>query len=145
MDMRAAAAVLFLALAASGASAEPSIVGAWFGKGQPYDKNQLWLERYMPGGRFSILTRICSKNGSRDYLEVGTWSYKNGVQEIVTTSAGGKLVHYVERYVSLANDGRTRKYRFTFSDRMSSEVGYVYSADRVPDDFDLPACGPQIS
>ena len=143
--MKFAAALAIALLAAGPALAEPSIVGSWFGKGQPFDPNQLWIERYMSGGHFTIRVRICAKDGSVDHLEEGTWTYKNGMQQIVTNTIDGVPEHHTEKYQSLSNDGRTRKYKFLQGDRAPQYTGYVYSADRVPDDFDLPACGPQIS
>ncbi len=144
-SLPAMACVLSCLMATVPSSAEPSIVGAWFGKGQPYDKDQRWLERYAPDGRFSILSRECVKGVAKDHIEEGTWTYKNSVQEVVTTSSNGVPRHYVEQYISVVNDGRTRRYRLSQSNRGALYLGYVYSATHVADDFDLPGCGPTVS
>jgi hypothetical protein len=84
---------LFLSSIAYAANVELSGVGSWYGEGQPDDKDQVWLSRHEGNGKFSIVSRKCNNGVAADNAEEGTWSYKSGLLEIVTTLVDGKPAH----------------------------------------------------
>ena len=110
------------------------LVGVWYGEEQPKDPNVFWLARFFPDGRFHALFRTCHGKQAFDEDDTGTWSLRNGALEVTSTLVNGHAILQVERYHTLSYDGHKHVYRHERS-------GFVFSAVKVRDDYELPACG----
>ena len=71
--MKGAAACLICCLVAFPAFAAPSLVGIWFGQGQPYDKRSMYIDRFFANGKYRSEFRDCQKDKAEDSHEDGTW------------------------------------------------------------------------
>lgn len=62
-------------LAAAPALAAPTLVGTWFGQGQPGDKQSMYLDRLTADGKIHSRFRDCRAGKPPiDSVEDGTWS-----------------------------------------------------------------------
>ena len=74
------AAVLGLLAVAPASGAEPSpIVGIWFGRGEPEDKSEVWLDRVNADGTWVSEFETCRGKTSEHHVESGIWRIDNGV------------------------------------------------------------------
>jgi hypothetical protein len=80
------------------------------------------------------LFRTCHGRQTFDEDDSGTWVFRDAVLEVTSRSVNGQPILQTERYHTLSYDGRKHVYRHERS-------GFVFSAVRVGDDFQLPACG----
>ena len=81
-------------LAASGQAAPasaPSLVGFWYGMGEPGDPEVFYIDAFGPDGKFNAEYRKCEK-GKLIYSQTqsGTWSVADGVLTINSTIINGK-------------------------------------------------------
>jgi hypothetical protein len=129
---------LLFCLAASSAltiqaGAAPSLVGTWFGYGQPDSKDSMYLDHFLANGELHSQFRDCIKGKPFDSTEDGTWSVKGDI-----------LTIKIERH-----DGtpapRTDTYRLTsvtaqrFKD-VYIPLNFPFDEMRVEDDFKMPSC-----
>jgi len=135
-------AVAVLLVLAPGASAAPSVAGAWFGEGQPDDKTEFWLARLGADGALELHTRACAHAKPRDHVSFGRWSQDAGGLT-VTFPDGAFEASFT--YKTLFNDGHVWRYRLTATNAAPEDIGYEFHSTRVAGDFDLPGCGPQVS
>ena len=128
--------VAALMVLAGAAAAEPAhfLVGNWYGEAQPEDPNVFWLAHFHADGRFDAVFRTCRGNDAADESDTGTWSYRPGGFEVNSTAVNGIPTSQVERYTTVSYDGRKHSYRH-------ERTGFVFSAVRVSDGFELPLCG----
>jgi hypothetical protein len=56
----------------SSAAAAPSLVGIWFGQGQPDNKESMYLDHLLPNGHIHSRFRTCIKGKAYDSTEDGT-------------------------------------------------------------------------
>lgn len=131
-------ALLAAALIALGASssAQPAhfLVGNWYGEEQPEDPNVFWLAHFHADGRFDAMFRTCHANQATDETDIGTWTYTSGGFDVDSTAVNGHATRQVEHYTTVSYDGRKHTYRH-------QRTGFVFSAVRVGETFELPACG----
>jgi hypothetical protein len=131
--MKGAAACLICCLMAFPARAAPSLVGIWFGQGQPYDKRSMYIDRFFANGKYRSEFRDCQKDKAEDSNEDGTWSVKGDI-----------LTINVERHNGVAAP-RSETYRLTlvtptrFKD-IYLPLNFPFDEHRVDDKFVMPAC-----
>ena len=131
--MSAAAFCLIVCLAAFPARAASSLVGIWFGQGQPYDKRSMYIDRFMANGRFRSEFRDCRGPKAEDSDEEGIWSVKGDI-----------LTIQVERRNGVA-DPRTETYRLIsvtqtrFKD-VFLPLNFPFDEHRVDAKFVMPDC-----
>ena len=110
------------------------VVGTWYGEEQPKDPNVFWLARFFSDGRFHALFRTCHGKETFDEDDSGTWTFRDNVLEVTSKLVNGHTILQTERYHTLSYDGRKHVYRH-------ERTGFVFTAIRVHDDYELPACG----
>jgi hypothetical protein len=131
--MKGAALCLICCLAAFPAYAAPSLVGIWFGQGQPYDKQSMYIDRFMGGGKFRSEFRDCRKGKAEDSNEEGTWSVKGDILTINVERRNGVV------------EPRTETYRLTsvtptrFKD-VFLPLNFPFDEHRVDEKFVMPDC-----
>ncbi len=127
--------VAFLPLAASAAVKAPVMVGNWYGEGQPATPEAFWVAHIAPNGSFDAEFRLCEKGRQGETSIKGKWTLKNGLYEFITRTADGQSVYGVNHYKTQSYDGRKHVYRHV-------ETGFLFSAVRVAQTFQLPDCNP---
>ncbi|HEX3755352.1 MAG TPA: hypothetical protein VHV26_09780 [Rhizomicrobium sp.] len=126
--------LLYLLLAGPAAAAAFSPVGVWYGEGEPGDPNTMWLVRLSPDGGFTAQFRFCRNRQSFDQFETGTWSFKDGLEELLTRTVNGRPSQDDNSYRLLSYDGRKQVYRYL-------RTGFVFTSVRVDGKFPMPQCG----
>ena len=131
--MKAAAFCLIGCLASFPAHAAPSLVGIWFGQGQPYDKRSMYIDRFFANGKYRSEFRDCHKEGADDSYEDGTWSVKGDI-----------LTINVERHNGMAAP-RSETYRLTLVTQTRFKDVYLplnfpFDEHRVDEKFVMPDC-----
>jgi hypothetical protein len=124
----------WLVLATPAMAAPFSPVGSWYGQGEPNDPATMWLVRFSPDGKFTARFRFCRGRAAADQLETGTWSFKDGIEELVTRTVNGRPRYDDNVYRLLSFDGRKQVYRYL-------RTGFVFTSIKVGGDFDMPQCG----
>jgi len=90
-----AVAALMLAFAATQGSAapagSPSLVGFWYGVGEPGDAEVFYIDAFSADGKFHAEYRKCEK-GKLIYqqTQAGTWKIDDGVLTINSTEINGQ-------------------------------------------------------
>ena len=87
------AALMFLFAAAEGSAAPasaPSLVGFWYGIGEPGDPEVFYIDAFSADGKFNAEYRKCEK-GKLIYQQTqsGTWKIADGVLTINSTEING--------------------------------------------------------
>ena len=124
---------LGLLLTVSSACAAPSLVGTWFGTGQPDDKGEMWIAHMLPNGEFRAEFRSCIKGKAFDVIQTGQWSLAGDIETISIITANGLLNLRTDTYKILFQDGKRQTYRYL-------ATGFVYNSRRVDDKFQMPSC-----
>lgn len=124
-----AAALLMLALPARAAS----LVGTWFGSGQPWDKSAMYIDTMEPGGKFHAHHRFCVKGKPQDQFETGRWALAGDMLTIDILTVNGWGAARTDHYRMLSHDARQQHYLY-LPDR------FAYTSRRVPDNFPMPGC-----
>ena len=119
-----------LAMPAWGA---PSLVGTWFGQGQPGDKQSMYLDHLTADGQIHSRFRDCRSGKAIDSTEDGTWSLSGDTLTIEINFHNGQLMP------------RTDIYRLESASAKDFKITYVllnfpYDERRVDDKFDMPSC-----
>ena len=129
-----------LMLFAAHAMAAESIIGTWFGEGEPGNPNDVWLARVSPDGTFKVTFRMC-RPSSTLLIDEGTWKVTGQQMEIIYTTANSHAVHDRDLYQILSNDGHRMQYKLTQSEAApASSIGFVFTSNKVADDFQIPGC-----
>jgi len=124
---------LFLCLTASSAYAAPSLVGTWFGYGQPDSKASMYLDHFMADGRMHSQFRDCRNGKAFDSNEDGNWSVSGNILTIRIAKHNGLPAP------------RTDTYRLTsvtaqrFKD-VYIPLNFPFDEMRVEDGFTMPSC-----
>jgi len=127
------AAIAFSCLVALPAFAAPSLVGTWFGQGEPHDKTEMYLDHFLPNGEIHSQFRTCLKGKATDSTEDGTWKV-----------TGKTLVIKVVLHDGLPAP-REDVYRLDLvtADRFKEtylKLNFPFDERRVPHDFKMPSC-----
>ena len=123
---------------AAGAS---SVVGDWYGLGQPHDKEMAYLDHIKPDGTYVSEFEVCNGKKSEHHIESGTWSSSPDITRVVTPVIDNRPVHFQYDYAMVSNDGKTWIYRIAASEPENpAAIGYQFNARRVGPDFRMPGC-----
>jgi hypothetical protein len=131
--MKGAALCLIGCLAAFPVRAAPSLVGIWFGQGQPNDKQSMYLDHFLAKGELHSQFRDCRNGKAYDSTEDGTWSVKGDILTINVARHDGVPAP------------RTDVYRLTlvtatrFKD-VYLPLNFPFDEHRVDDKFVMPDC-----
>ena len=105
LSSRAMTIGMVLVLAASQGSAAPApaaaptVVGFWYGIGEPGDPEVFYIDAFSADGKFNAEYRKCEK-GKLIYTQTqsGTWKVADGVLTINSTEINGKPGHFDHSY-----------------------------------------------
>lgn len=120
-------------LAALPATGAPSLVGTWFGQGQPGDKQSMYLDHLTADGKIHSRFRDCRGGKTTDSTEEGTWSLTGSTLTIQVELHDGQFMP------------RTDVYRLDAASRVDFKISYLplnfpYDERRVDDKFEMPSC-----
>jgi hypothetical protein len=115
------------------AFAAPSLVGTWFGQGEPHDKTQMYLDHFLPNGEIHSQFRTCVKGKPTDSTEDGVWKV-----------TGNTLVINVARHDGFPapREDVYRLYLVTAQRFKETylKLNFPFDERRVPEDFKMPSC-----
>jgi hypothetical protein len=113
--------------------AASSLVGIWFGTGQPQDKGGMYIDRMLANGEIHSRFRSCRNGKPVDGTEDGTWSVAGDILTISVISHDGQFAPRVDTYkvVSATAD----RYREIFQ-----RMNFPYDSRRVDAKFAMPSC-----
>jgi hypothetical protein len=124
---------LFLCLAASPAGAAPSLVGTWFGQGQPDSKQSMYLDHFLANGQIHSQFRDCIKGKAYDSAEDGTWSVAGDILTVRVTLHDGVPAPRTDYYRITSVTAKQLKHVYVL-------LNFPYDEHRVDDRFTLPSC-----
>jgi hypothetical protein len=126
--------VAALLLSAAPAAAAPSyMVGTWFGHGQPDDKSAMYIDRMRPDGTWRGEYRVCVKGKAQDQIQTGRWKLDGDVLTLGVETVGGQFWPRTDTYKMLEHSAGAQKY-------LSLGYKFLYTPQRVGDDFKMPSC-----
>jgi hypothetical protein len=131
--MKAIAACLISGFIAFPAQAAPSLVGYWFGQGQPGDKQSMYFDHFRADGTLRSQFRDCRSGKAYDSTEDGTWSVKGDILTVNVARHNGVPAP------------RTDVYRLTsvtanrFTD-VYLLLNFPFDERRVDEKFVMPDC-----
>lgn len=126
-------AALFLCLAALPAQAAPTLAGTWFGYGEPYDKEQMYLDHFLPNGEIHSQFRTCRKGKAFDSTEDGTWAVSGKTLTINIARHDGFPAPRQDVYrLDLVTPQRFKEVYLA--------LNFPFDEHRVADDYKMPAC-----
>jgi hypothetical protein len=128
---RIAAVLLFATLPVSAASYP--MAGAWFGTGQPNDRSSMYIDTFLPDGRFAGQFRACFNGKALDQADAGTWSVSGNILTIAIATVDGKAAPRSDSYRLLSVDAKSQNYVFIPNN-------FAYHAHKVAADFPMPPC-----
>jgi len=131
--MRRLAACWICCAMALPASAAPSLVGTWFGQGQPNDKQSMYLDHFLANGELHSQFRDCRSGKAYDSTEDGTWSVKGDILTINVARHDGVPAPRTDVY-RLTSVTATR-----FKD-IYLPLNFPFDEHRVDDKFVMPDC-----
>jgi hypothetical protein len=128
--IRAAVLLLCLTVPALGA---PSLAGTWFGQGEPYDKEQMYLDHFLANGEIHSQFRTCDKGKPHDHTEDGTWKVVGNILTITVSRHNGVPAPRQDVYrLDLVTPQRFKEVYLL--------LNFPFDEHRVADDFKMPAC-----
>ncbi len=130
--MRRLLPILLLA-AAPAFAASPTVLGNWFGTGQPDDRSEMYIDHFLPGGVFRAEHRWCRQGKAFDHPQTGRWSVAGNTLTIHVATEGDLRVERddVYRVVLLDGDRQTT---------VLQPTNFTYRDHRVADGFRMPDC-----
>ncbi|MEI7791382.1 MAG: hypothetical protein WCJ15_09435 [Alphaproteobacteria bacterium] len=125
----------FLLLSAVQAQAAPStMVGTWFGQGQPDDKSAMYIDRMRADGTWRGEYRVCIKGKPpKDDIQEGRWKLAGDILTLGVETVGGQFWPRTDTYKILEHSPKAQKY-------LSLGYKFTYTPQRVADDFKMPSC-----
>lgn len=111
----------------------PSLVGYWYGLGEPNDPGTYYIDWFHADGRFSAEYRKCDK-GKVVFKQTaaGTWKLAKDVLTISVTLSDGKPTRWDQVYTMESLTPTEFQARYQENDFLFIEI-------RIPT-FDFPAC-----
>jgi hypothetical protein len=124
---------LAFCLIASSAAAAPSLVGTWFGKGQPDNKESMYLDRFLANGQLHSQFRDCIKGKSYESTEDGSWTVSGDTLTIKIALHDGRPAPRIDYYrlVSVTDKGFKDVYIL---------LNFPFDEHRVADNYEMPGC-----
>lgn len=131
--MKGAVACLICCVTALPAQAAPSLVGIWFGQGQPYDKRSMYIDHFMANGKFRSEFRDCRGDKPEDSNEDGTWSVNGDILTVKVERRNGVAEPRIENYrlISITPN--------RFQD-VYLPLNFPFDERRVDEKFVMPDC-----
>jgi hypothetical protein len=118
-----------------------SVVGDWYGVGQPDDKDMAYLDHIKANGTYVSEFEVCKGKKTEHHIESGTWSSSPDITRVITTAIDGHGVSFQFDYAMVSNDGKTWSYSIAAAEPENPTViGYRFTARRVSPDFRMPGC-----
>ena len=110
------------------------MVGTWFGRGQPEDKESMYIDRMRADGSWRGEYRTCLKGKSAAGPDAGRPLDAVGRHAFARVdTVNGMRAPRTDLYKMLAHTATTQKY-------LSLGWNYPYTPQREPDDFKMPSC-----
>jgi hypothetical protein len=122
-----------LVLLASPACAQSSMVGTWFGQGQPNSKESMYIDRMRADGSWRGEYRTCIKGKSSDQVQEGRWSLTGDTLILKVEIVDGHREVRTDNYKMLARTATAQKY-------VSLGWNFPYTPKKMADDFQMPSC-----
>lgn len=128
-----ASALIAVASTASAAPA-PTLVGNWYGIGEPDDPDIFYIDSYAADGTFHSEYRKCVK-GKLAYQQTqsGKWIYQGGTLTMNADMIDGKPGRFDHSY------GIEELTQNEFKARMRGPVQFLFVENRIPE-FKFPPC-----
>ena len=120
-------------LLARPALAAPSLAGTWFGRGQPFDKQSMYLDHLTADGRIHSRFRDCKSGKAIDSAEDGTWSLSGNILTIQINFHNGQLMPRTDVY--RLDSASASDFKITYE-----LLNFPYDERRVDDKFEMPSC-----
>jgi hypothetical protein len=120
-------------LLAAPAFAAPSLVGIWFGQGQPGDEQSMYLDRLTADGQIHSRFRDCRGGEVTNSTEDGTWSLSGSTLTIQINFHNGQLMPRTDIYHLDSASAKDFKIIYLL-------FNFPYDERRVDDKFDMPSC-----
>lgn len=124
---------LFLCLAVSTAGAAPSLIGTWFGQGQPDSKQSMYLDYFLANGQIHSQFRDCFKGKAYDSTEDGTWSVAGNILTVRVARHDGMPAPRTDTYRLTSVTARELRHIYL-------PLNFPYDEHRVDDKFTMPSC-----
>jgi hypothetical protein len=115
------------------ALAQAPLAGAWFGQGQPFDKNAMYLLTIRPDGSFTTHHRLCRKGREINRFVAGSWALEGGTITYHVATVNGQALPRVDVFHLVSLDRRRQS-------TVLLKNNFPYVADRVDAAFELPSC-----
>jgi hypothetical protein len=123
-----------LLLLAPPAWAQSTMVGTWFGQGQPNSKESMYIDRMRADGSWRGEYRTCVKGkSSSEQIQEGRWSLSGDMLILKVELVDGRREPRIDNYKMLAHSATTQKY-------VSMGWNFPYKPKKMPDDFQMPSC-----
>jgi len=113
--------------------AAPSLVGTWFGYGQPDSKDSMYLDHFLAGGQLHSQFRDCIKGKAFDSTEDGKWSVKGDILTIKITHHNGISMPRIDTYRLTSVTAQRFKDVYI-------PLNFPFDEMRVEDSFKMPGC-----
>jgi hypothetical protein len=132
--MRIVALCLTFLFAASPVMAASYMVGTWFGRGQPENKQSMYIDRMRADGSWRGEYRTCIKGKQvEDWVQLGRWSLSGDVLSLSVETVNGVPAPRLDTYKMLSHDAHSQKY-------LSMDKNFPYAPQRVADNYQMPSC-----
>jgi hypothetical protein len=134
----ALAALLFVVMAGNGAAAPapsgpPTLVGFWYGIGEPGEPDMFYVDAFHADGKFNAMYAKCEKGQLvNQQTQAGTWKVEDGVLTINSTVINGKPGKFDHSYtieLLTATEFHARLH----------DVDFLFVERRIPR-FEFPPC-----
>jgi len=110
-----------------------SLTGTWFGQGQPFDKQSMYLDRLTADGQIHSRFRDCRNGKEINSTEDGTWSLAGNTLTIQVNFHDGILMPRTDIYRLDAASAKDFKITYLL-------LNFPYDERRVDDRFEMPSC-----
>lgn len=117
----------------SPASAASYVVGTWFGRGQPDNKDSMYIDHMRTDGSWRGEYRTCISGKPMDVMQKGHWTLSGDMLSLRVDTVNGMREPRTDLYRMLAHTATTQKY-------LSMSLNFPYTPQREPDDFKMPSC-----
>jgi len=132
--IRKCLAVSLFFLFASPAWAQSTMVGTWFGQGQPNSKESMYIDRMRADGSWRGEYRTCIKGKPfDDQVQEGRWALTDNVLTLKVEMVNGRAAPRTDSYKMIAHTATTQKY-------ISLGWNFPYTPQKMADDFQMPSC-----
>lgn len=131
-----AAATFFASLVLASlafAATPPTLVGNWFGTGQPEDRSKMYIDHFLPGGGFRAEHRLCRQGKAFDGAQTGHWSLKGDILTLHIATESGLQVERDDVYRLVLLDARKQTTIYL-------PKNFSYKDTRVENGFRMPDC-----